>query len=345
MGLYDREPIAVTSATASIPGAGGAGKSQDAVGSLITDRGYMFVVADGHDAGGLGGRAAKLAVETILDTFRHWDGRGARKMLVNAIGMANAALRNAQQRDARLEEIGVSTTLMHYHEGALRIAHVGKCRAYRQRNYVIDQLTEEHVSHMGDYPGGHRSQQTVVVLDRGVGLQDMVEVDVSDALVAQPGETYLLCTDGLPTNVSDMEIGRYCLAGDPAKVCDALLNLAAEQGSKASVSIAMISFSTAPPRTAAPDEGNPIGPSSMRLGPDTPAAGFSFRDLSPWWKLRIFALGVLVVWFVLLVVAWVGFERDEVSMLWPLLLGLVFSTAPIIMMIRWRRGRKGRRRI
>ncbi len=347
MALYERELIVAESATASIPGSGGEARRQDAVASLVGDHGQLFVVADGHEDTGWGGRAAELVVETVLNFFRRWDGRGARKMLVEAVGMANSAMRRAAEKDAHLKDVAVSATLMHYHDNALRIVHVGKCRAYRQRNYVIDQLTADHTSQVGDFSrAAGPIRNPVIVLDRAIGLSPIVEVDVSDANFVQPGETYLICSDGLTAHLNDVEIGRYCLAGEPAKVCDALLGLAGEHSDEGSISLGMIKFSAqaSQPQTST-DFDNPIGPSSMRLGTDIPVAGFSFGELSPLWKVRIILLGVLVAWFALLVVAWVGFDRNEASMLWPLLIGLAFSTAPLVMMFRWRRGRKGGRKL
>jgi serine/threonine protein phosphatase PrpC len=344
MALYAREPILAESATAVIPGARGDLKRQDSAGRLVTAHGELMLVADGHDDTGMGGHAAALVNETVLDFYRAWDGKQARRMLVDALGMANAALRDAAKQDQRLRDIGVSTTVLHHHEGALRIAHVGKNRAYRQRNYVIDQLTEEHI-----LQGGRQARAagtpTAVVLDRAVGLYPIVEVDVSDAHFVQPGETYLVCTDGLTMYLSDVEIGRYCLAGQPARVCDALLGLAGEQGGRESISIAMVKFGGAPPQTKSASQAAETVPlSSMSLSPRTPAAGFSFVELSPAWKVRLSALMILLVWFCLLVVAWAGFERDEMGMLTPLLLGVVFCTAPLLMMRQWRKKRRGGRR-
>lgn len=346
MALYEREPVTVQTATASVPGAGGHQRHQDAVGSRDTTRGRVLVVADGHEDKGVGGQAAQLVVETILDYYGRWDGKGPRKMLVDSLGMANAALLHAARTDARLAEIGVSAVLLHYHDRELRIAHVGNCRAYRQRNYVIDQLTADHVQRTRATVGPADDRRQAVVLERAVGLHPVIEVDVSDAHFVQAGETYLLCTDGLTSHLSDVEIGRYCLAGEPLKVCDALLTMAGEKGAADSMSVAMAKFHEPPSqqRTSA-DVDSHVHPSSMSLNAGTPATSLSFNELSGWWKLRMVTLGVLVAWFVGLLFVWWGFEQADLTMLTPLLLGLVFSTAPLVMMLRWRKKRGGRSRL
>jgi len=346
MALYEREPISIQTATASIPGAGGDRRHQDAVAALDTVHGRLLAVADGHEDQGLGGEAARLVVETMVEYYRRWDGKSPRKMLVDALGMANAAIRRAAQTDNRLADLGVSAALLHYHNRELRLAHVGNCRAYRQRNYVIDQLTADHLQHTRATVGPADDRRQAAVLQRAVGLHPVLDVDVSDAHFVQAGETYLLCTDGLTAHLSDLEIGRYCLAGEPVKVCDALLHVAGEKGAAESMSVAMAKFVEAPTRqrTAAEFDSH-VPPSSMKLNAGTPATSPTFGELSVWWKLRMVALGVLVAWFVGLLFVWWGFQQADLTMLTPLLLGLAFSTAPLMMMLRWRRKRGGRARL
>jgi len=337
MTLYEREFLKVSVATASLPGSGGPEGNQDQVGHIRTKYGDLLVVADGHEPDGRGGRAARLVVETVFDYFRNWDGKGPRKMLVEAIGMANAAYQRALAQDGGLRGVAVSVTILHHHDGAVRIAHVGKCRAYRQRNYVIDQLTEDHVVEAEEKSAAGQTLARLK-LDRAIGLYPIVEVDVSDAQVVQAGETFILCSDGLTLQVSDLEIGRYVLAGDPDKVCHALLSIAGEDIGLESNAIAMIKF------TAQPGHARPLPRTIQSF--KTEESAFHWSKLSRWWKVRLIALGVLALWFFLLLLFWWHADRGTETSLGPAGRSLLLAGGPWALtgLARLRRRRPGGRR-
>jgi protein phosphatase len=295
-GLYENRFLRISRAAASVPGAGGDAVSQDCCGNQQNQHGHFLVVADGHDRGGVGGVASRLVVETILEFYRNWNGQGPRKMLVDAVGLANAALRQAVLDDKRLNGAHVSVALLHHQEGAVRIAHVGNCRAYRQRNYVIDQLTEDHLT---PAPAGGPAGAKFV-LARAVGMYPIVEVDVSDAHFVQAGETFILCTDGVSSRLSDVEIGRRVMAGPPQAACDGLMELVKNGSGPESASLAIIKFSEPA------EQGQRLSAAAAPAPTLILAAGrpVSWGHLSPGWKFRLFALGVLLLWFLTLLVLW-----------------------------------------
>lgn len=316
MSLHDRQNMKIQPAVGSLPGLGGEARRQDCAEAKSSDHGILLMVADGHDITGQGGRTARLVVDAVVNHYRNWNGQGPRKMLVDAFGIANAALRQVVG-EQQLDHPAVSLVLLHYQEGMVRIAHAGQCRAYRQRNYIIDQLTEDHTA-------PDRSETALPT--RAVGLHAIIEVDVSDAHFVQSGETYILCTDGLYRNLSDIEIGRQAMTGDPGPACEVLVRQAAANAGAASVSAAMIKF-TQPQGPKLSAEVSP-SPSIEQAHGRIPWTPIPWRELSIWWKLRLVALGVLAAWFLILLVLWWGLGWGGLASAAPPA-GVVAALAPL----------------
>ena len=93
----------------------------------------------------------------------------------------------------------------------MTVGHVGDSRAYRIRNGQLEQLTEDH-SLVGDLMRSGRltpeeadAHPQRSVITRALGTDPDVDVDTSTVDV-QPGDLFLLCSDGLTTMVADADI-------------------------------------------------------------------------------------------------------------------------------------------
>jgi len=96
-------------------------------------------------------------------------------------------------------------------DGKIHIAHVGDSRAYRVRAGDITQVTRDH-SLLNDYllvmpnlTDTQRERLPSNVITRALGMQDAVAVDLYFENV-EPGDVYLLCSDGLNGMVGDDRI-------------------------------------------------------------------------------------------------------------------------------------------
>jgi PPM family protein phosphatase len=101
-------------------------------------------------------------------------------------------------------------TILVVDDGVL-IAHVGDSRAYRVRNGSIQQLTEDH-SLLNDYIKMKKLTEEEIrnfphknVIVRALGMKESVKVDTM-LDHPQPGDLYVLCSDGLSGPVTDEEI-------------------------------------------------------------------------------------------------------------------------------------------
>ncbi len=289
----------------------GSGDSvRDCLASLRTRFGDMIVVADGIGGGRAAGRASKLIVETVLNHFRSWEGHQPRQMLIDAVGLANTALREAAAGDAEMKNAGSTVAVLHFYKGVVRIAHVGNSRVYRVRGNVIDLMTNDHTEAQRLADNGQIEQEAVRhhpkahVLYRAVGSEAVIEVDISDAHFVEPNESYILCTDGLSDVAADEDIGRAVITQKPQQACEALVRLAAQRGGRDNVSVAVLRFFQAPRETVPFTAGLAGPPAIERATLRRGLPGLNWSLLSPWWKVRLAALGVLVLWFVILLLTW-----------------------------------------
>jgi serine/threonine protein phosphatase PrpC len=125
------------------------------------------------------------------------------------------------------------------------IGWVGDSRAYIQRRGGLFQLTVDH-THVQDLidEGILRPEDAVDhpmshVLTRALGVSETLQVDiVKDE--AEPGDRFLLCSDGLSGPVSEAEIRAALHLDNPQSAVDALIERAYANGAPDNVTAIVI---------------------------------------------------------------------------------------------------------
>ncbi len=172
----------------------------------------LFVVADGMG----GARAGEVASRLAAAAFREYheaDDLPGEERIPAIVQEANRRIYARSQEDAQASGMGTTVTAALLDGGRLIIGHVGDSRAYRLHDGELTQLTEDH-SLVADLvrsgrltPEEAEAHPQRSVITRALGTDPEVDVD---ALVveAEPGDIYLLCSDGLTTMVTDDAILR-----------------------------------------------------------------------------------------------------------------------------------------
>jgi protein phosphatase len=185
----------------------------------------LFIVADGMGGHASGEVASQMAIETMRDFFRAtsqdpeatWPykmdkSRGYQEnRLITGIKLANLRIFESAQRNAGQRGMGTTmVALLAFDDGVL-VGHVGDSRVYRLRDGKLTQLTEDH-SLLNDYIKMKRLSPEEIanfphknVIVRALGMKESVKVDCF-LDKPEPGDIYLMCTDGLSGPVSDDEI-------------------------------------------------------------------------------------------------------------------------------------------
>jgi protein phosphatase len=156
--------------------------------------------------------------------------------LERAIHLANQTIYSAGRSGKGHAGMGSTIVAAVVRGNSLAIGHVGDSRVYLFRQGEIEQLTQDHSLVMEQVRLGYitreqaqKSELQNVIL-RALGSEEEVEPDIEE-LVALPGDTILMTSDGLTRHVDDQEILKIVSsAGDLQQACDALVQAAKDRG-------------------------------------------------------------------------------------------------------------------
>jgi len=224
----------------------------------------LFVVADGmggHRAGDIASRMATAEVKAFFDAASvdarssEWPQEGdaeldeQQNLLVSAVKLANQRIFQASIRNRSVQGMGTTIVgaLFNRSERKIHIAHVGDSRAYCIRDGALTQLTRDH-SLLNDYllvmpnlTDAQKERLPSNVITRALGMQDAVAVDLCVESV-QPGDTYVLCSDGLNGMVSDDRILDLVRTsdGDIEWAAKALVGEANQNGGEDNITVVLV---------------------------------------------------------------------------------------------------------
>ncbi len=176
-------------------------------------------------------------------------------MLRDAIRKANHVIFRASQTQPQCAGMGTTVVAALFHGDRVSIAHVGDSRLYRVRNDQIEQVTIDHsllaeLVARGFYtPEEAKNSLNKNLVTRALGIGKKVEVTVAEELVL-PGDTYLLCSDGLSDMVEDANIGLTIsnFGANLHAAAEQLVKLANDNGGRDNISAVLVQALT-PPRT------------------------------------------------------------------------------------------------
>ncbi len=175
----------------------------------------LFAIADGMGGAQAGEVASRLAA-AVLNEGSHVDLEGdglGETRLAELIQEANRRVFQRSNEDAAASGMGTTMTvaLVDGDAGTVAIGHVGDSRAYRVRAGALEQLTEDHSLVNELLKSGRLSPEEALshpqrsVITRAIGTEPDVDVDTF-TVDAQPGDLFLLCSDGLTDMITDEEI-------------------------------------------------------------------------------------------------------------------------------------------
>jgi protein phosphatase len=211
-------------------------------------RGHLFIVADGMGAHAAGELASKLSVDNIPHTYWKLAGQPPPTALVQALIEANKQINGRGRANRDFEGMGTTTTaLLLVQQGAL-VAHVGDSRCYRlrRRDCVLEQLSFDHslvwelrargkFGPEHEFPGVPKN-----VITRSLGPTPDVEIDLEGPFPTEPGDVFLLCSDGLSGQVEDDEIGAILATMEPNEAVRSLVDLANLRGGPDNITVIVV---------------------------------------------------------------------------------------------------------
>lgn len=211
---------------------------------LLNDAAAVWFVFDGMGGHENGALASQTAVSAFEPFEVPPDFDSAVTAVADRIHKVNEVLTQVaqQQNISRMGTTAVGLTLRDRRFAAI---WVGDSRAYISRQGGLFQLTVDH-THVQDlldqglltpadaegHPMGH-------VLTRALGVEPEVQVDIVQD-EAEPGDRFLLCSDGLSGPVSEDEIRQLMILPDLQDTVDELIARAHANGAPDNVTAIVI---------------------------------------------------------------------------------------------------------
>jgi len=191
---------------------GGRKQNEDCVDFLLLDNHACWVVADGLGGHGGGAVAARLAVESVLQSFRAVP-ECSPDALNRYINAANALINDRRRSDAGLSQMRTTVAvLVSDYRGALW-AHIGDSRLYYLKQDRIRFQTQDHsvpqvLCNAGEItPTQIRFHEDRNRLLRSLGGDDSPRPTILQTpVMLEERDSILLCTDGFWEYVTEEEI-------------------------------------------------------------------------------------------------------------------------------------------
>jgi protein phosphatase len=231
--------------------------NEDAIGTN-RETGLM-VVADGMGGYNAGEVASGIAVKTVLELVSEGCTREQREsiepetgmmrqtiLLRDAIARANKVIYQTAKSQPNCHGMGTTIVACLFFDNRVSIAHVGDARLYRLRRNRLEQLTLDHsllqeLVDRGFYSPEEAQRSTNRnYVTRALGVEAGVQVEIQEVEV-QPGDVFLLCSDGLPDMVEDEDIHLTIstFSANLQTVGEQLIQLSNEQGGKDNISVVL----------------------------------------------------------------------------------------------------------
>ena len=225
--------------------------NEDAV--CIDEDAVLAVLADGMGGYNAGEVASHMATSFIRAELGRWlrEAGGAsdsevRRAMDICVDNANRAIFNAANSNPQYAGMGTTLVVALFRENHLLVGHVGDSRAYRLRGGRLQQITRDHSLLQEQIDAGLITQEQAAfsanknLVTRAVGVEDTVLLETHQHEV-QPGDIYLMCSDGLSDMLDDATIGQLLLTHDSlSAACQALVDAANDAGGKDNISVVLV---------------------------------------------------------------------------------------------------------
>jgi len=227
-------------------------QNEDAICGTVTDfppaseRGYLFIVADGMGGHNAGEVASNQAIQSIYQRYYADAELDIHRNLDNAIRWTNMELYQQAQSEVAQHGMGTTLTAAVIAGSHLSVAHVGDSRLYLLRDGKLEQVTQDHswveeqVQAQVLTRAQAESHPQRNIITRALAVEPDVRVDHFDRdLMA--GDIVILCSDGLSTEMEEGQLAALATQASSAReAVQALIGCANANGGRDNVAVAVI---------------------------------------------------------------------------------------------------------
>jgi PPM family protein phosphatase len=220
----------------------------------------LVVLADGMGGYNAGEVASGMATTVILTEMRQilagtepyqMDPRTnqtiAARLLREQVLKANSSIYQAAQSQPQYAGMGTTLVVSLFYDNRVLVAHLGDSRLYLLREGALRQVTRDHSLLQEQIDSGlltleqAKNAQHKNLVTKALGIDPSVEPEIHE-YSTQPGDIYLLCSDGLCDMVEDDDIGMtmQALGANLKLAAQQLVQMANDNGGRDNVSVILV---------------------------------------------------------------------------------------------------------
>jgi len=214
----------------------------------------IAVLADGMGGYNAGEVASGMATSIIHTEMQRWltETQGTalagdiRRALEICVENANSAIYRAANENAQYSGMGTTLVLGVFQGASLVVGHIGDSRCYRFRQGEFVQITKDHSLLQEQMDAGLLTPEQAAVsanknlVTRALGVDDAVLLEVTEHAV-EPGDIYLMCSDGLSDMVRDQEIAKILeMPLTPEHRAQCLIDTANAHGGRDNITVLLV---------------------------------------------------------------------------------------------------------
>jgi len=226
---------------------------------LVATRRGLWAVADGmggHEAGDVASRVVVEELDAITAPTT------AAELLASCEShmiSANSRLKKlAEERGGAL--VGTTVAVLLIFDAFYAGVWSGDSRIYRIRQHRIEQVSVDHTEVQELISEGKLTAEEARgwprrnVITRAIGVYDSPELEIKGGTL-EPGDIFVICSDGLTAHVEDDEILALASKHRPQRACDLLIALTLDRGAVDNVTVVAVRFDPAamPPASTGGD--------------------------------------------------------------------------------------------
>ncbi len=215
------------------------------------DEVQLGVLADGMGGYNAGEIASGMATAFIKSEMSRWlseAGKQAkikeiRRALEICVDNANKSIYNAANSNAQYSGMGTTLVVAVFQGEKVMLGHIGDSRCYRLRGGEFAQITKDHSLLQEQIDAGLLTVEQAAtssyknLVTRALGVDDAVALDLNEFDV-EPGDLYMMCSDGLSDMVDDNEIASILDSEQTMEQkADQLIAVANEHGGRDNISV------------------------------------------------------------------------------------------------------------
>jgi protein phosphatase len=218
------------------------------------EQALVAVLADGMGGYNAGEIASGMATAFIKAELSRWLSeaganaqiRDIRRAMEICVDNANIAIYNSANANPSFAGMGTTLVLGVIKDGRLLVGHIGDSRCYRIRQGRMEQITKDHSLLQEQMDAGLITPEQAAgspiknLVTRALGVEQGVMLEVNEFSI-EPGDVYLMCSDGLSDMVSDEVIVR--IASEDLRLeplAEHLILAANECGGRDNISVLLV---------------------------------------------------------------------------------------------------------